>query len=395
MAEKDLYLDRTAAEELIYSESAASSESESLVGSFSSDSLYKRTLQGKPIHGLIASSTAPQNMQIDALTRAGTINSEGVIITVAEEALLDVSAQTFKVLIMFLTKATEQLPREDHITPEAILKGRTVRISLEEYMNKCGIKDKKSAREQLNTAIRTLYGISLEWDETEYNKPEGKSRKVKETVHHATRIVEHIATREGGKPIKRGEAEVQLTFSMAEYLSGAYIMPYPSALFAINTQYHPYSIPFCWKLCSLYNMNWGKPSQGRTTVETLLRAAKGIPRYETMASKGKIYERIIAPFDRDMRELVDRGILSDYYYYDDMGARVDNIAALSYLSFSGLNIWYELKNYPNQAPRIEAKQKRIEAHIRQARRAAAKKKAKEAEAQAAAEEQLKMQEALP
>jgi len=393
MSERYLYPEENE-EELRAREQELSSilDASSIVGSFGSDSLYKRTLQGKPIHGLIASSTTPQNMQIDAITRAGTINSEGVIITVAEEALLDVSAQTFKVLIMFLTKATEQLPRENQITPEAILKGRTVKISLDEYMNKCGIKDKKSAREQLNTAIRTLYGISLEWDETEYNRPEGKSRKVKETVHHATRIVDHIATREGGNPVKRGEAEVQLTYSMAEYLSGAYIMPYPSALFAINTNNHPYSIPFCWKLCSLYNMNWGKPTQGRTTVETLLRAAKGIPRYETIAHRGNIYDKIIRPFDRDMKELVERGILSGYYYYDDMGARVDNIAALSYLSFSGLNIWYELKGYPSQAPRLEAKQKRIEAHIRQARRAAAKRK--EAEAQAA-EQQTIIQEALP
>lgn len=349
-------------------------DASSVVGSFGSGCLYNRTLQGKPIHALIASSTNPQNMQIDAITRAGTINSEGVIITIEEEALLDVSPQTFKVLIMLLTKATEQLPRENQITPEAIIKGSTVKISLEEYMNKCGIKDKKSAREQLNTAVRALYGISLEWDEPEYKKPEGKSRKVKETVHHAARILEYIATREGGNPVKRGEAEVWLTRKMAEYLSGAYIMPYPSAIFEINTNNHPYSIPFCWKLCSLYNINWGKPTQGRTKVETLLRAAKGIPRYETIAHRGNIYNKIIRPFDRDMKELVERGILSGYYYYDDMGARVDNIAALSYLSFSGLHIWYELNSYPSHAPRIEAKQKRIEARIRRAQRTAAKRK---------------------
>ena len=129
------------------------------MGAFASDSLYKRTLQGKPIHGLIASSTSPQNMQIDAITRAGTINSEGVIITVAEEALSDVSAQTFKVLIMSLTKATEQLPRENQVTPEAILKGRTVKISLDEYMNKCGIKDKGTAQYSYPDSIRNLLRV--------------------------------------------------------------------------------------------------------------------------------------------------------------------------------------------------------------------------------------------
>ena len=356
---------------------------ETSVGSFASDSLYKRTLQGTPIHGLIASSTTPQNMQIDAITRAGTINSDGVIITVAEEALSDVSAQTFKVLIMYLTRATEQLPRENQITPEAINKGRTVRITLEEYMRACGIKDKKSAREQLNTAVKSIYAISLKWEETEYNRPEGKTRKVKERVTHEARIIDHIATNEGGNPTKRGAAEVQLSYSMAEYLSGAYIMPYPSALLTINTKANPYSIPLGWKLCSLYNMNWGKPSQGRTTVATLLKAAKGIPRYESIAAKGQVYDRIIKPFDRDLRELVERGILSSYYYADNMGARVNNIAALSYLTFRDLNVFYEIKDYPNQTPRLEAKQKRISAAISRAKRAAKKRAEAEAKEQEA------------
>ena len=362
---------------------------ESVVGSFSSDSLYKRTLQGTPIHGLIASSTAPQAMQIDAYTRAGKIESEGVKILVDEAALMSVSAQTFKVLIMFLTKATEQLPRENQITEKSINKGRTVRITLDEYMKACGIRDKKSAREQLNTAVKSLYAISLEWDEVEYNKPEGKTRKVKERVHHAARIIDHIATNEGGNPTRRGAAEVQLSYNMAEYLSGAYIMPYPSALLTINTKANPYSIPLGWKLCTLYNMNWGKPTRGKTTVETLLRAAKGIPRYEKIATKGQVYDRIIKPFDRDMKELVDRGILSYYYYLDDMGARVDKIASLSYLTFRGLSVMYEIKGYPSQAPRLEATQKRISAAINRTKNAAKKKKRKEeaeAEAQAAEED---------
>jgi hypothetical protein len=347
------------------------------VGPLTSGSQFHKVSQGTPIHGLIASSTAPQNMQINAITRAGTINSDGVIITVDEEALLSVSAQTFKVLIMYLSKATEQLPRGDQITAEAIQRSRAVSLTLEEYMRACRIRDKKTAREQLNAAVLALYGISLEWDETEYNKPEGKSRKVKERVHHRMRITDHTITREEGNPVKRGAAEIRLTFDMAEYLAGAYIMPYPSALLTINTHNNPYSIPLGWKLCALYNMNYGKPRQNRTTVETLLRAAKGIPRYNVIAEKGQVYDRIIKPFDRDMRALVEAGVLSSYYYFEDNGDRVDNIAALSYSAFSTLNVWYELKGYPDQAPRLEAKQRRISAAINRAKRAARKKSEQE------------------
>ena len=348
------------------------------LGPFSSGSQFHKVSQGTPIHGLIASSTSPQNMQINAITRAGTINSDGVIITVDEEALLSVSAQTFKVLIMYLSKATEQLPRGDQITAEAIQRSRAVALTLEEYMRACRIKDKKSAREQLNTAVSALFGISLEWDETEYNKPEGKSRKVKERVHHRMRITDHTITREEGNPVKRGAAEIRLSFDMAEYLAGAYIMPYPSALLTINTHKNPYSIPLGWKLCALYNMNYGKPRQNRTTVETLLRAAKGIPRYDVIAEKGQVFDRIIKPFDRDMRALVEAGVLSSYYYFDDNGDRIDSIASLTYSEFSALNVWYEIKDFPNQAPRLEAKQKRISAAINRAKRAARKKQEAEA-----------------
>ena len=342
------------------------------LGPLSSGSQFHKVSQGTPIHGLIASSTAPQNMQINAITRAGIINSDGVIITVDEEALLAVSAQTFKVLIMYLSKATEQLPRGDQITAEAIQRSRAISLTLEEYMRACRVRDKKSAREQLNAAVGAIYGLSLEWEETEYRRPEGKSRKVKERVSHRMRIIEHTITSEKGRPVSGGKAEVWLTSSMAEYLAGAYIMPYPSALLTINTHKNPYSIPLGWKLCALYNMNYGKPRQNRTTVETLLRAAKGIPRYNVIAEKGQVFDRIIKPFDRDMRALVEAGVLSSYYYFDDNGDRVDSIAALSYSAFSALNVWYEIEGYPDQAPRLEAKQRRISAAINRAKRAARK-----------------------
>ena len=351
------------------------------LGPLVSGSQFHKVSQGTPIHGLLASSTSPQNMQIDAITRAGTINSDGVIITVDEDALLSVSAQTFKVLIMYLSKATEQLPRGDQITAEAIQRSRAVSLSLEDYMTACKIKDKKTAREQLNAAVLALYGISLEWDETEYNKPEGKSRKVKERVHHRMRITDHTITREEGNPVKRGAAEIRLTFDMAEYLSGAYIMPYPSALLTINTHNNPYSIPLGWKLCALYNMNYGKQRQNKTTVETLLRAAKGIPRYETIAKRGNIYDLLIKPFDRDMRALVEAGVLSSYYYFDDKGDKVDSIASLSYADFSALKVWYEINNYPDQTLRLEAKQRRITGATNKTRRASRKNQTAEAPAE--------------
>lgn len=350
---------------------------------------YSNTLQGKPLHGLIASSTSHGNIQLNAVTHEGTMQSEGILITIDEEAIQDISAQTFKVLILLLTAATIQLPRADAITAEAINKGRKVQITLAKYMEACRIKDLKEARSQLNDAIRAIYALSLEWDEEVYEKPEGKSRKVKTTKHHRMRISDHTITQEEGNPVKRGVAEFRFSFDMAEYLSNSYIMPYPDALLSINTHYHPYSIPLGWKLCALHNMNFGKDIANTTTVKTLLSAAKGIPRYSDIAQQGHIYERIISRLDRDLAALIEAEVLSAYWYYDDNGTRIEGgyykggkyiesgkLALLSYTEFSALHVHYELKNYPNQTPRLEAKSKRIRAAI--SRRKTAKKKAEEA-----------------
>lgn len=378
----DKHLHQTPEEAALYRERAGalSRKAEALpsIGSDAIEAPYSSVLQGKPLHGLLSSSTAHGNIQLNAVTHEGTMQSEGVLITIDEEAIQDISAQTFKVLILLLTAATIQLPRADAITAEAINKGRKVQITLAKYMEACRIKDLKEARAQLNDAIKAIYAVSLEWDEVVYEKPEGKSRKVKTTKHHRMRISDHTITQEEGNPVKRGVAEFRLSFDMAEYLSGAYIMPYPDALLSINTHYHPYSIPLGWKLCALHNMNFGTDRANVTTVKTLLSAAKGIPRYSDLASKGKIYERLIYPFDRDLAALVEASVLSTYWYYDGSGKRIESaqLGGLSYAEFSALYIHYELKNYPDQTPRLEAKSKRIKAAISR-RKSAAKKKAEE------------------
>ncbi len=245
-------------------------------------------------------------------------------------------------------------------------------------MELCGIKDPKEARAQLNDAIRALFYITLEWDEATYEKPEGKGRKVKTTKHHRLRITDHTITQEDGNPVRRGVAEFKFSFDMAEYLSNAYIMPYHPALLRINTHYHPHSIPFGWKLCYLYNINFGKSTQGKVTVETLLRAAKGIPRYSSISSRGQIFDRIIKPFDRDLYALQEVGVLSSYIYLTEEGEIVERSAlgGLSYAEFSRLSIQYQLTDYPDQTPRIETKRKRISAAI--SRKVNARKKASQA-----------------
>lgn len=339
---------------------------EGTVGPFGSDAMYYKTLQGPLVNNIISSLTTT-GVQLDAIAHTAELYREGnKIIRIDERALDDLSDQAIKVLIILNNKATEQLPQKADFTEASILRNRTVKISLGEYMAACEIGDRKSARDQLNAGVRTLYAVSYNWQEVMYIPQEGKRKDKREEKHYSTRIVETIGTMEGENPVKRGTADLVLTYGYAEYLALSYYQNYPAALLKINSKLHPYSISLGWKLSTMYNMDAGKATQGKTTVATLIKAVKKFPRYNP--AKGQAYQRIIHPFDRDMQELVERGILSDYAYYDGMGNRITTLASLSYAEFSALDVRYTMAGYPDQTPLIEARQKRISAATRSPKR---------------------------
>lgn len=346
---------------------------ERTVGPFGSDAMYYKTLQGPLVNNIISSLTTT-GVQLDAIAHTAELFREGnKIIRIDERALDDLSDQAIKVLIILNNKATEQLPQKANFSEASVEKNRTVKISIGEFMTACGIADRTSARDQLNAGVRTLFGVSYDWQEVMYIPQGGKRKDKKEEKHYSARIIEMIGTMEGGNPIKRGTADIVLAPKYAEYLALSYYQNYPSSLLKINSKLHPYSISLGWKLSAMYNMDIGKNTQGKTTVSTLLKAVKKFPRYNP--SKGQAYQRIIHPFDRDMRELVDRGILSGYAYYDGMGNRVLGLATLSYAEFAALNVRYTMAGYPDQTTLIEAKQGRIAAAETRAARSAKKKEA--------------------
>ena len=178
--------------------------------------------------------------------------------------------------------------------------------------------------------------------------------------------------------IKCGKAEVVLDYDFAKYLAEGYYMPLHIALLKVNVKLNPYSCPIGWKLCTLYNINYDKPARrGRTTVKTILDAVKAIPRYDEISSKGQIYNRIIAPFNRDLQNLVSLGMLSYCYYETPDGERIegDKLGKLSYLEFSSLYVFFELKAYPDQTKRLEKKNMRIKSAINRNIKRAVKRKA--------------------
>lgn len=323
---------------------------------------YSSILQGKPTNTV--TKTSKKSLALDPFTETGRANREGVQVFLKNYNALSLNVQTHKVLDALTIKLTNNFPFGETATAEQIAERRIVEITVDEYMQLCGLKDRKEARKQLKEAIQTLYNISLEWDEVSYIVPEGKKKRVKQSVHYNIRLTDAIIELEEN-PLKRGKVVFAFSFTLAQYLSKAYIMPYPNKLLALNAKYNPHSYYMGRKLAEHHNMNIGKENANRIAVSTLLKALPDMPTYaEVMQNmNGSLTQKIIQPFERDLIALVNNGILASWKYCNSKGEPLteEQIDSYSYDVWEKWLIEFELADYPDQSERLEkiAERKKI------------------------------------
>lgn len=334
---------------------------------------WSKILQGKPINSLMTVANTDDVFTQDKISETLKANVNGVEV-ILDGDLSSISGQALKVLIILLEILTRQLPHKDNNQlMQSVNSGRRTKITLSDYMKQCELSDRTSAKAQLLAAVAELYHVSLEWPEWTWEVLPGKKRAEKVLKHHQMRITDHTIT-DDDLTVKHGAIEFIFSYDLAVYLSNAYIMHVPAKLFAINTRLHPYSVQFCWKLLALRNMNDDKKNQSYTYVQTLLQSALSMPAYEDISKKGQILQRIVKPFDRDLKELVDKGILSEYWYITPDGTRIKGgdgefspLFALSYSDFSKLKVFFLFSNYPSMENVRRKKQARITAQKRKSR----------------------------
>jgi len=359
----------------------------SSIGPFESDGSFHMIAQAKPVHDYMAASR--KDIRVDPITNIGTVEKNGTTIILQDVTLKNCTPKAKKLLLMGLDIFADQMPRRNEITAEAINKSRRIRITVTDYMGKCHLSDRKNAGDALRESVKSLFATSAEWTSTkDYYKQDGKRRRSKGVYHHKARFVDYIAIDESGDPINGGAVEFDFSYTLAESLASlGYVMPVNPAVYLINPHDHPYSIQLAWKIFALHNNNINNRNTERLnwiTVDTLLSAVDDLPRYEDIWKTGGIYNRIIEPFNQDMKELVNVGILDSFAYYTTDGKEVASYSSngeekkglgdISYEFFSSLIIKYVLSAYPDQTQRIEAKQKQIAAAIKRRAAIADKKK---------------------
>ena len=167
---------------------------------------------------------------------------------------------------------------------EILEKTRLFAIPLREYMELCGLSDRKNAREQLTRSLQDLYHTSASWrEEIHYNLETGEKLSTPELHTFNSRLLVSIGN--PAKPIDNGQAIVELNPRFIEALSQGFIAPLPLYLFKINQHKHPHAYRI-GRLFALHeNMNIGKGNRHRISVKTILDRLPGIPNYEEVMAR--------------------------------------------------------------------------------------------------------------
>lgn len=290
-----------------------------------------------------------RNTIIDTITGTATITQGNLSITIPD----------FTKLTGFRTSTYQLLDALTVALTETGAKSPAVALSLEEYMKKRGLKDKKEARKQVTDDLETLFNATISFKE--------KRKKGQEQDFHDIRIID-------SKGIRKGI--ITVTFGTAFYniLLGYPIMPYPAQLWELNSKRNPNSFYLLRKIAEHKNMNVGKKNEDIIAVKTLLAVAPYLPSYEEVMNTDRaISRRIIEPFERDMDALEDT-LTWTYCHSNNTPLTDEELSSMSYDTFISLLIKIDWKQYPDQTARLERKAERIEQAEQGKKRKTSKKK---------------------
>ena len=313
-------------------------------------STFSTIRQGTATNALTkVKASTKRNTVIDPITGTATITQGSLTITIPD----------FTELTGFKTSTYQLLDALTVALTESGAKSPVVALSLEEYMAKRGLKDKKEARKQATDDLETLFNAKISFKE--------RRKKGQEQDFHDIRIID-------SKGIRKGIINVSFGTAFYNVLIGYPIMPYPAQLWTLNSKRNPNSFYLLRKIAEHKNMNVGKKNEDIIAVKTLLAVAPNLPSYEEVMATGRqLTQRIIEPFERDMDALEDT-LTWTYCHSNNSPLTDEELATLSYETFITLLIKTDWRVYPDQTARLERKAERVEQAEQAKRKKTSKKK---------------------
>jgi hypothetical protein len=290
--------------------------------------------QGTATNALTKAGTNRKNTNIDPITGTATIIHGGLVLTIPHfEELTGLKTSTAQLLDALTVALTESGAKTPSVT-----------LSLNEYMDKRGLSDRKEARKQVTEDLEMLYNASISFKE---------KRQKQEQDFFDVRICD-------AKGIKNGIINFSFGTSFYNILLGYPVMPYPPQLWRLSGKRNPNSYYLLRKISEHKNMNAGKKNEDTIAVKTLLACSPFfLSHEEVMRTDRHLNKRIMEPFERDMNAL-DETVRWHYCHSNDEPLTDEELASLSYALFAELLVKIFWTAYPDQTARLEAKAQKIE-----------------------------------
>ena len=310
---------------------------------------YKPIYQGTATNTLTKIQSTKQNTSIDGITHSVTVKRDKVTIKLNNMELLPgVKQETYVLLDVLAYKlASSGIKKAPY----------TVTLTLSEYMEFRGRKDRKETKKQVIKSLDVLWDMSISFT--------GNGKR--ENGFYDLRIIE-------SKGVSRnGLITVKFGTDFATMLTRYPIMDYPTQLWTFNSNKNPNSYYLMRKVAELKRTNLGKQREDIVSVNTLLKSCPLIPTYKEVMQNGKhVQQQIIEPFERDM-DACSHTFEWEYCHSKGAPLTEDEYSELEngmdYHTFINLKIKINWKNYPDQTKRI----KKRKTAIQNAKRRKAKK----------------------
>lgn len=276
--------------------------------------------------------------------------------------LLNLKGRTKQMYDFIIEKFTEKVPVGASL--DIINRNKDVEIDLNEVAYYFTVS-LRGARDIALEAISTLMNIKLERldivDKEKLNDPDDIKLRIFPAINE-------LVLYRNGKVVKNNRLTVSLHPRLIEYLPKAGVMPLNQCLFSLDTGTYSNSYVFGRFMHLHYNRNRDNKDDPDLKhilkVITLLDAASEIPSYEeVMESSKHVYKLIIYPFFRDMNYLVERKIVSNWYFIKPKTGEtktrekidfdvnsINDIKNLKWKDFETYNVYFELSNYPQELP---------------------------------------------
>ena len=253
---------------------------------------------------------------------------------------------THQMFDYIIRRYTERVYR--NATDEMIEDCREIEINLRDVARAFG-KSMYGTRKMVLRTVEALSNIKIDRLDIPIREKTVKSKA--DIVKWVFPIISDVGKYINDKTIKNSRMRVVIHQRLADMLpKEAYLMQFPDNLFKIDTHHYPNAYLFGRRLCLWYRQNIEKNPSIAQEVKTgmLLDLALSMPEHDKIKNKGRIRQRIISPFIRDMDVLLKKRVLSSWCFIDMFTKEKINPETLNYDRFIQSKIRFELADYPKK-----------------------------------------------